>query len=260
MTRPLQWYDSPWLNAYFAARKILDHVAPAKRKIFDDAMRVFHTDPNFKVRRVSDLFDENTVARIRKIVREIPITAMETHEVKNFGRLVVHDHPYFSELQSKLVRLVSELAGEAVEPRYNFLSLYTRMGICEPHLDAPLAKWTLDYCIDQNDPWPIHFSQIVPWPEEPLYFEGDWKETIKSAKHLRFEPKVLMPNNAILFSGSSQWHYRNAMPVTSSSGHCDLLFFHFIPKGTSELVQPAEWARLFGVPELTEIAPLGVIS
>jgi hypothetical protein len=41
------------------------------------------------------------------------------------------------------------------------------------------------------------------------------------------------------------------MPSGGRQSHCDVLFFHFIPKGTSELVQPDNWARLFGVPELS---------
>jgi hypothetical protein len=64
-------------------------------------------------------------------------------------------------MQRELVARVSDLVGEEVEPSYNFLSLYTRMGIFEPHLDAPSAKWTLDICIDQSEPWPIYFSQIT---------------------------------------------------------------------------------------------------
>ena len=35
---------------------------------------------------------------------------------------------------------------------------------------------------------------------------------------------------------------------------CDLIFFHFIPAGTRDLVQPRNWARIFGVPELDELA------
>ena len=34
-------------------------------------------------------------------------------------------------------------------PAYNFLSLYTQLDICEPHMDAPKAKWTLNVCIEQ---------------------------------------------------------------------------------------------------------------
>lgn len=31
---------------------------------------------------------------------------------------------------------------------------------------------------------------------------------------------------------------------------CELLFFHFIPAGTRDLVMPSNWARIFGVPQL----------
>jgi hypothetical protein len=35
---------------------------------------------------------------------------------------------------------------------------------------------------------------------------------------------------------------------------CSLLFFHFIPKGAAELVRPKNWARLFGIPELSGLS------
>src|SRR5882672_7817793 len=120
------------------------------------------------------------------------------HEIKRFGRLIVHDHPTFAELHRNLVAKVSALVGEAVEPSYNFLCLYTRLGICEPHLDAPSAKWTLDVCIDQSEPWPIYFSQIVPWPEARVDMGGDWQSTIKHSPELAFQPKVLTPGNGVV--------------------------------------------------------------
>ena len=60
------------------------------------------------------------------------------------------------------------------------------------------------------------------------------------------------PGQAILFSGSSQWHYRDAMPALSTKSSCDLLFLHFIPRGTRELLNPLKWARLFDIPELVK--------
>ena len=81
----------------------------------------------------------------------------------------------------------------------------------------------------------------------------DWKTAIKTSSDLAFQSKVLTPGNGIVFSGSSQWHYRDALPSTSNSSFCDLLFFHYIPKGTAEIVRPSNWARLFDVPELANI-------
>ena len=64
----------------------------------------------------------------------------------------------------------------------------------------------------------------------------------------------MAPGQAILFSGSSQWHYRDAMPALNTQSSCDLLFLHFIPCGTRELLNPLNWARLFDSPELVKIA------
>jgi hypothetical protein len=253
MGSELKWYDSGWLSKFLAAKDIIAQVSPSKLEAFVSSFRVLRTDPTFTVRDAISIFDPDTLADIKGIIRSIPINAMDMHEIKRFGRLVLHDHATFTAMQCKLVDKVSELVGEEVEPTYNFLCLYSRFGICEPHLDAPSAKWTLDVCIDQSEPWPIHFSQIVPWPEERLDLEDDWQSAIRNLPHLEFQSKELIPGNGIVFSGSSQWHYRDALPQSKSTGFCDLLFFHYIPKGASEIVRPRNWARLFEVPELGTI-------
>lgn len=256
MTIDPGWYDSVWLKKYYAAKAVVSQVAPQKLTSFLESFDVLRTDPGFEVKDVPGVFDAAALASIKEIIRSIPMQAMEMHEMKRFGRFVVHDHPAFTQMQAALTADVARLAGEDVEPSYNFLSMYTRMGICEPHLDAPSAKWTLDVCIDQSEPWPIHFSQVVPWPEEPVYLGDEWETAIKSSSQFCFRAKELAPGNGILFSGSSQWHYRNAMPQSGRRGFCELLFFHYIPKGSSEIVKPANWSRIFAIPELAAIARL----
>jgi hypothetical protein len=256
-TSELKWYDSAWLGRYLAAKVIIGKVAPHRLLEFTNSFDILRTDPAFKVKEVPAVFDAEALARIKGIIKSIPMHTMEMHEIQTFGRFVVHNHPTFTQMQQDLTGFVSALVGEEVEPGFNFLSLYTRMGICEPHLDTPLAKWTLDICIDQSEPWPIHFSQIVPWPEERVELGDDWQSAIKNSPQLAFQSKVLMPGNGIVFSGSSQWHYRDALPSTSSKSFCDLLFFHYIPKGTAEIVKPANWAGMFDVPELAGIPGIG---
>lgn len=165
---------------------------------------------------------------------------------------MVHDHPFFTELQERTVALVSEAAGEPVEASYNFLSLYGRLGVCPAHMDSPESKWTLDLCVNQSAPWPIHFSQVCPWPESEMGApqDADWESQIKRSPSLHFTAHTLQPGQAALFSGSSQWHYRDAISKAPGGQVCDLLFFHFIPRGTAELVRPRNWARLFDIPEL----------
>ena len=253
MEAKIHWYDSVWLNKYLDAKELISRICPSKLDEFVGRFNVLRTRPDFMVKELKELLNPEKLAMVRNTINKISMNKMELHEVKRFGRFVVHDHPVFLKMQAELTDMVSELAEEDLEPCYNFLSLYTRLGICEPHMDAPSAKWTLDICIDQSEPWPIHFSQIVAWPEVRRDLGLDWQQAIKNDPELRFESKILEPGNAIFFAGSSQYHYRDALPQTSTRGFCNLLFFHYIPKGTGELIKSKNWARLFDVPELAEI-------
>lgn len=162
MDGALKWYDAKWLRTYYAAKEIIARTAPSRLPEFVDAFQVLRTDPDFTIKDIPGFLDDETHARVKDVISQLPRQTWDMHEFQRFGRIIVHDHPDFTLLQSELTERVSELVGEAVEPCYNFLSLYSQMGICELHLDAPSAKWTLDICVDQSDPWPIHFSQIVP--------------------------------------------------------------------------------------------------
>lgn len=249
------WYDSFWLAAYVEAKTWLSRTHPRLAAELEERLAPLKTNPRFETRRIARVFDESTMAAIRATIHGMKPAQIELHEVRDFGRFIVHDHPYFSELQRGLVDLVGEAAGEPVEPCYNFLSLYTKVGVCAMHLDAPLAKWTLDICVEQSVAgWPIYFSQPVPWPEKPAAFGPRWQEDLKRAPELRFTAHDLQPGSAVLFSGSSQWHYRDALPRASGGEQfCNLLFFHFLPRGMKETADPQNWPRLLGVPELAQI-------
>ena len=254
-SRTFPWYDSQWLSAYERAKAIIAAVRPAMLDEFADAFRVLHTRADFRPVLFENMFDGETLAQIRRTTASLAHSKIELHEAGMFRRFVVHDQPFFSELQSHIVARVGDAAGEPLESSYNFLSLYGAGGVCPVHLDALEAKWTLDFCIDQSAPWPVYFSRPQPWPEPgagPWAAEGDWAEAIKRDASNQFTRHLLTPGQAVLFSGSSQWHYRDVMPRAAGRQFCDLLFFHFIPRGTAELLKPANWARLFNVPELRE--------
>ncbi len=244
-----------WLTEYDRAKAIIGMVKPEALSAFVERFRVFHTRPDFRVKLIERPVDGEALGEIRRLAGSLRPTDLELHEIRRFGRFVVHDHPYFTELQARLAPLVSEAVGEPVEPAYNFLSLYTAAGVCPVHLDSPEAKWTLDLCVDQSGPWPIYLSQVQPWPDvdATAALGEDWEDTLRRSASLEFEPYTLLPGQAIVFSGSSQWHYRDAMPDATGRRFCDLLFFHFIPRGSSELLRPANWARLFGLPELSQL-------
>jgi hypothetical protein len=252
LSRRYPWYDSWWLSKYTRARDIIRHVRPSALDDFDAAFLPLHTSPAFATRVLDHVVDETTFDEIRASIKRLAPTDLELHEAAAFGRFVVHDHPFFTRVQAALAPLVAAAVGEPVEPSYNFLGLYTAKGTCGVHLDAPSAKWTLDLCIAQTTAWPIYFSQVVPWPTE--LFKGgadEWADEIKRSPALSFEAYTLQPGQAVIFSGSSQWHYRERFPAPT--GHCHLLFLHYIPIGTAGLLDTAGWAERFGVAELSTL-------
>lgn len=247
------WYDSIWLTKYVRAKELIQRIRPDLVSEFVRAFDGLQTRPDFQVQQLSRVFDDEVLAKIKQTIRTLQLAQLETHEIRNFGRFVVHDHPFFTELQQATIPLVSAAAGEAVEASYNFLSIYKKVGVCPVHMDSPKAKWTLDVCIDQSEPWPIHVSRVLPWPEDFACGGGDWQQSIEQAPQHQFASYSLQPGEALVFSGSSQWHYRDPQPRVGKEYFCHLLFFHFVPTGMRATVRPKNWPHLFGIPELAAV-------
>lgn len=247
------WYDSVWLTSYVRAKQCISEHHPEKLADFIHAFEILRTPMDFKIKEVANLFDATTHGKLRDLASQLRKDDFEFHELLNFGRLVVHNHPFVSQLQSGLTDTVSDWVGEKVEPCYNFLSLYNNLGVCLPHMDAPSAKWTVDYCIQQSDPWPIYFSEIQPWPEAWEQTEPDWSNQIKNSPGSQYKSYELQERQAIVFSGSSQWHFRDRIRQKQQDNFCYLVFFHFIPQGAKNLTDQECWADLFGIPELQNI-------
>lgn len=253
MKKRYPWYDSCWLSSYVQTKQFLKGQYPKQYQDFIELLSPLQTSPNFSTLKLDQVFKPLVMAQIKDLIQDLRKEELEKHEFFDFGRFIVHDHPYFIKLQHEINDFVGEAVGEAIEPQYNFLSLYNNFGVCAVHMDAPLAKWTLDVCIEQSEPWPIHFSQVLPWPESFEATGRDWETQIKNNPEHHFNAYTLNKGEAIIFSGSSQWHYRDRILKNAKDSFCHLIFFHFIPAGTSEIVDPKNWSRLLGVPELNQI-------
>jgi hypothetical protein len=232
------------------AREFIAENHPHKLTEFVGAFDVFRTRPDFEIKHLPRLFDDETITELKRIMSTLEFDDKTKGELMNFGRFVEWDLPYVTNLQQQITDLVGEHVGEPVEPCYNFLSLYKELGVCQVHMDAPFAKWTVDLCIEQSAVWPIHFSQIVSWPEDWQCPGAAWQDEIKNDPANHFESFEMQEGEALIFSGSSQWHYRNAIERVQDSNFCHLLFFHYIPAGTSALTKPANWKDIFDVPGL----------
>lgn len=246
------WYDSNWLSAYVLAKQLLQQSHPQEYAKFVEAMEPLRTRANFEAIKIARLFDTTTMSEIRDLIARLQQEQLEKHEFFQFGRFVVRDLDYFVELQAWLTPLVSDLVGEVVEPSYNFLSLYNNLGVCKVHMDAPSAKYTLDVCIEQSHPWPIYFSQVRCWPED-FNNRSDWEIAIVADSQNNFTAHNLEPGEAVIFSGSSQWHYRQRIPQQLERNFCHLIFFHFIPAGMSEILHPKNWGTIFNIPEFEDL-------
>ena len=245
------WYDSWWLTRFVCAKEFISLHRPARLAEFTRALAPLRTRPDFRHQLLADFFSKSDADTVRTALQSIKKDELELHEIASHGRFVVHDHPLLRELHSAAAADVSRLVGEAVEPSYTFLGLYKMNGKCDAHFDAPVSKWTLDYCIEQSAPWPIAFSQIVPWPETFEREEAGWQERIKASPQNRFTSLAMKPGEAVVFSGSSQWHYREPFAEPGRQHHCSLLFLHFIPSGMKEVAEWHNWERIFDVPGLT---------
>ena len=257
----LPWYDSSWFSCYLKAKGYIERHQPDELDKFMHAMSVFRTDNSFSTQLVKDIFSDDQKEAILKEVNQYKITDTELHELERFGRLVVHDNPYFDDLQEQTLEKVEALVDEKLECSYNFFSFYLNDGHCPLHMDSPSAKWTLDYCIDQSAEWPICLSDTIPWPE---YWQDDnsvenrasqdWVNYTKQSAN--FDSISMKKNEAVIFSGSSQWHYRDKMVASGSSNFCKLLFLHYIPKGSADLLTPSNWENIIGIDGLTQGAEL----
>ena len=250
----LGWYDSQFLRRLEVAKRYLAAVRPDALATFSDGFAALQPAPAFRETLIDDVFDAATHAAIIEASRTAAIdtSTMQARENAAFGRDVVWDHPFFLTLQEQVRPLAETIAGMALVSSYNFLSRYGAQGKCDLHMDHPDAMFTFDYCIAQDAVWPIHVSRPVDWPTAEFAQNFD-PEAIIADPRYGFAEHLLQPNQALLFNGSSQWHYRRPK---QAGGFCHLLFFHYVRAGCEDLVQPRRWADHFPIPELAPLCDL----
>ncbi len=249
---PLPWYDAHFLRCFEASKIFLGVVRPDAVAAFVAGFAPLKPPPGTQIRKSTDFFSPAIRRAITDVVATIPEHRLELHELAGFGRHIVHDHEFFSQLQKEVLPRVEEMAGRRLEPGYNFLSLYGGKGICGLHMDEPMSMYTLDYCIEQAAPWPIHFSNLRDWPGLELMQAFNPADVLRNPA-ISFTTHTIQPNEALLFCGSSQWHYRD---VISPGGFCNLLFLHYYPAGCEDLVRPSRWPAHFSIPELAPLIDL----
>jgi hypothetical protein len=252
--KQLGWYDSNFLRRLEVAKHYLASVRPDALDAFCTGFEALKPPPGFRETLIDDVFDAETVAAIVAHSRSAPIKIFDqqAHENANFGREVVWDYPFFLTLQEQIRPRIEAIIGRPLVSSYNFLSRYGANGKCDLHMDHPDAMFTFDYCIEQDAVWPIYLGRVSEWPTVEFARCFDPAAMIKDPAY-DFAEHLLRPNQALLFNGSSQWHYREPK---KAGGFCHLLFFHYYPAGCENLVVAHQWAAHFGIPELQPLCDL----
>jgi len=179
------------------------------------------------------LFDPITHEALKAFIRDrVPMMSVGVDD-KDFVRRYAHNVPYFVNIHRQLTEFASEQFCEPLKPSYSFLSMYDDNGICPLHIDRPQCYRTIDYLIqqDQAEPWPIRIGQIMTDEQRQALDESgaghpDTDETIaERIAAEEWDDVLLSPNDAVLYSGTHQWHYR----PERLKGTASLAFFHFVP-------------------------------
>lgn len=248
------WYDANFLRRFEVARHYLGKVRPDALADFTACFAALKPPAGFREIALDDVFDAATCEAVVETSRKAKVRRSQQLEFENgaFGRDVVWDEPFYRELQEQLRPRIEGLLGRDLVSSYNFLSLYGPDGRCEPHLDSTSAMYTFDYCIEQDEVWPIYVSRTVEWPDTGFVRSFD-PVRLKTDPALEFRQHDLAPNRALIFNGSSQWHYREPK---RSGQFCHLLFFHYYPAGCEGLVDAKQWATHTGIAELQALCDL----
>lgn len=160
----------------------------------------------------------------------VPMLPIERDD-DQFSRGWLHNPPLLVDLHNRLTPFASEVFGEPVKPSYVGLSMYDGGGVCPLHIDRPQCRYTIDWLIRDTMPerWPIYVSDVLT-DEQVALSPGHPKdaESIAAVKATQTWHRIdKEPNDAVAFSGTHSWHYRDPIP----GGTADLAFFHYVPVG-----------------------------
>jgi len=147
---------------------------------------------------VKNFFKKEDHQRIKHHIYNDLNTSMRSVDTDNFHRTFYHNEFMMRTIHPQLTADACNIFGEEVKPSYSFLSMYNEKGICPFHTDRPQCKYTIDFCIDQDQVWPINIQD---------------------------QDYILEPNDAVCYSGTDSPHYREKI----KGKFCNLVFFHFVP-------------------------------
>jgi hypothetical protein len=130
-----------------------------------------------------------------------------------FSRYEFGGSEILDSLHKKLMPLAMDFfESQTLVPSFNFGSWYYGQASLEKHRDVAPCTYSIDLCVYQNTPW-------------DLYVEG--------------VPYTLQENEALLYYGEGQKHWREEFPDSGNNVVCNVFFFYVEPDHWS-IIEPEE--------------------
>lgn len=133
-------------------------------------------------------------------MKELSLTPNETIFWEESRSRTISTYNRYSKFSNLLLPLAREIFNDdTILPSYTLWARYLGAGgFLERHKDNNACTYTIDYCVNQFDPW-------------PLVVEG--------------EEFVLETNQALCFMGEDQEHWRTEW---KPGNVVDMMFFHYV--------------------------------
>lgn len=130
-----------------------------------------------------------------------------------FNRYEFGGDSLLNSLHQKLIPIARDyFENNSIVPSFNFGSWYFGKASLEKHRDVSACTFSIDMCVYQKTPW-------------VLYIED--------------KPYTLQENEAVLYYGEDQKHWREEFPDPENNIVCNVFFFFVEPDHWS-LVYPPE--------------------
>lgn len=154
---------------------------------------------------VKNVFSDQEHKELKAIMQNWPL---DLEYYQDLGRYHVQ-HALIDEYSEKLIPLARKMFNsETLKPSYSLFSHYqiARKNIpnLHRHKDDNACTYTIDLCLYQSEPWALGIEH-----------NGEDKEYI------------LQENEAVLYYGNDQEHWRPEFPNPESQ-HVAMIFFHYV--------------------------------
>jgi hypothetical protein len=160
---------------------------------------------------ITDLLSKEDFQELQSYVKDLDKSALGHSE--QFNRYEFGGSAVLNSLHKKLISTAkSFFESDTLVPSFNFGSWYYGNASLEKHRDVAPCTYSIDLCVYQKTPW-------------DLYVEG--------------VPYTLEENQALLYYGEGQKHWREEFPNPGENVVCNVFFFYVEPDHWS-ITEPKE--------------------